>query len=100
MIAAYDWYMVGMIDNQDLKYQVGDTVTLRILTSSAQAQATIEEIRTVEGTDEVMVVLHSENMTSDFVQNRCEHVEMVLGEYEGIKVPREAIPISGCAGRG
>lgn len=91
MIAAYDWYMVGMIDNQDLKYQVGDMVTLRILTSSAQAQATIEEIRTVEGTDEVMVVLHSENMTSDFVQNRCEHVEMVLGEYEGIKVPREAI---------
>ncbi len=90
-IAAYDWYMLGMIDNQDLKYQVGDTVTLRVLTSSAEATATIEELRTCEGTDEVMVVLHCETMVSDFVQNRVDHVEMVLGEYEGIQVPRDAI---------
>ncbi|MCD8218977.1 MAG: hypothetical protein LUC50_01060 [Ruminococcus sp.] len=90
-IAAYDWYMLGMIDNQDLKYQVGDTVTLRVLTSSAEATAMIEELRTCEETDDVMVVLHCETMVSDFVQNRVDHVEIVLGEYEGIQVPRDAI---------
>lgn len=90
-IAAYDWYMLGMIDNQDLKYQVGDTVTLRVLTSSAEATAMIEELRTCEETDDVMIVLHCETMVSDFVQNRVDHVEIVLGEYEGIQVPRDAI---------
>ncbi|MCC8110938.1 MAG: hypothetical protein LIO74_04750 [Ruminococcus sp.] len=92
-ISEYDWYMVGMIDNSDLKYQVGDTVTLRIISSSAESTATIEALNTFSNTDEVMVVLYCENMSSDFVQNRVDHVEMVLGEYKGIKVPRDAIRV-------
>lgn len=92
-ISEYNWYMVGMIDNSDLKYQVGDTVTLRIISSSAESTATIEALNTFSDTDEVMVVLYCENMSSDFVQNRVDHVEMVLGEYKGIKVPRDAIRV-------
>lgn len=90
-IDQYGWYMMGFITNDELKYQVGDAVTLRLLTSSATAPAVIQELRPVEDSDQVMVVLYSENMTSEFVQNRVEHVEMILGEYEGIKVPRKAI---------
>ena len=30
-------------------------------------------------------------MTSDFVKNRSERVEIIKGEYEGIQVPRSAI---------
>lgn len=90
-IAEYGWYMMGMIDNKDQKYQVGDQVTIRLLNASAEAPATIQELRTVENSDQVMVVLYSDTLTSDFVQNRTDHVEMILGEYEGIKVPRDAI---------
>ncbi len=90
-VAEYSWYMVGMIDNSTLKYQVGDTVTLRILNSSAETEATIQELRSFEDTDEVMVILYCEELSSDFVQNRTDQVEMILGEYEGIKVPRDAI---------
>lgn len=90
-ISSYGWYMLGLIDNKDLKYQVGDTVTLRLLTSSATAKATIQELRNTETDGEVLVVIYCDTMTSDFVQNRTERVEMILGEYEGIKVPREAI---------
>lgn len=90
-IAAYGWYMLGLIDNADQKYQVGDSVKLRLMTSSATAEATIQELRSTGDGDEVLVVLYSEKMTSEFVQNRVENVEMILGEYEGIKVPRDAI---------
>ena len=90
-IAEYGWYMMGMIDNKDQKYQVVDQVTIRLLNASAEAPATIQELRTVENSDQVMVVLYSDTLTSDFVQNRTDHVEMILGEYEGIKVPRDAI---------
>lgn len=90
-IAAYDWYMVGMIDNTDLKYEVGDSVTLRILNSGAEAEATIQDLKRFEGVENVMVVLMCEKMTSDFVGSRTDQVEMILGEYEGIKVPRDAI---------
>lgn len=90
-IAEYGWYMLGIIDNQDLKYQVGDTVTLRLLTSSASATATIQELRNTGTDGQVMAVLYCDTMTSDFVQHRTDNVEMILGEYEGIKVPRDAI---------
>ena len=90
-IAQYGWYMLGIIDNKDQKYQVGDAVKIRIMTSSATADATIQELRNTDEDGKVMVVLYSDTLTSDFVQNRTEDVEMVLGEYEGIKVPRNAI---------
>lgn len=90
-IAQYGWYMVGIIDNKEQKYKVGDTVTLKLLTSSATASATVQELRSTDEDGEVMVVLYCDTMTSDFVQNRTENVEMILGEYEGIKVPRDAI---------
>ncbi|MGN1404565.1 MAG: HlyD family efflux transporter periplasmic adaptor subunit [Ruminococcus sp.] len=90
-IARYGWYMVGIIDNKEQKYKVGDTVTLKLLTSSASTKATIQELRSTGEDGKVMVVLYCETMTSDFVQNRTENVEMILGEYEGIKVPRDAI---------
>lgn len=90
-IAQYGWYMLGIIDNKDQKYQVGDAVKIRLMTSSATADATIQELRNTDEDGKVMVVLYSDTLTSDFVQNRTEDVEMVLGEYEGIKVPRNAI---------
>lgn len=90
-ISQYGWYMLGMIDNKDQKYQVGDAVTIRLMTSSATAKATIQELRNTDEDGKVMVVLYCDKMTSDFVQNRTENVEMILGEYEGIKVPRDAI---------
>lgn len=90
-VAQYDWYMLGLIDNQELKYQVDDTVTLRLLNSSVEADATIQELRKIEDSNQVMVILHCDAMSSEFVQNRTETVEMILGEYEGIKVPRDAI---------
>lgn len=90
-IAQYGWYMLGIIDNKDQKYQVGDAVKIRLMTSSAIADATIQELRNTDEDGKVMVVLYSDTLTSDFVQNRTEDVEMVLGEYEGIKVPRNAI---------
>ncbi len=90
-IAEYGWYMVGLIDNSEQKYQVGDTVTLKLMTSSATTKATIQELRNTDTDGQVLVVLYCDTMTSDFVQNRTENVEIILGEYEGIKVPRDAI---------
>lgn len=90
-VSNYDWYMLGVIDNTDLKYQVGDSVTLRLISTGAEAPATIQELRSTGTDGKVLAVVSCETMTSDFVQNRTERVEMIRGEYEGIKVPRNAI---------
>ncbi|MBQ8688075.1 MAG: hypothetical protein IJ512_05955 [Ruminococcus sp.] len=90
-IASYGWYMLGLIDNTKLNLQVGDDAVLYLSTSSASTEVTVKELRPGESANETMVVLYCEQMTSDFVQNRIEHVRLVKGEYDGIKVPRSAI---------
>lgn len=70
--------MLGIIDNKEQKYQVGDSVKIRLMTSSATADATIKELRSTSEDGKFMVVLYSDTLTSDFVQNRTENVEMVL----------------------
>ena len=81
-VSNYDWYMLGVIDNTDLKYQVGDSVTLRLISTGAEAPATIQELRSTGTDGKVLAVVSCETMTSDFVQNRTERVEMIRGEFE------------------
>ena len=90
-IDSYGWYMVGVIDNTTLEYQVDDEVTLKLANSGATANAVITDLRTSSDPKETLIVLHCDYMTSDFVKNRSERVEIIKGEYEGIQVPRSAI---------
>lgn len=90
-IDNYGWYMVGIIDNSTLKYQVDDRVTLKLANSGATADALITDLRTSDNLSETLVVLYCDYMTSDFVKNRAERVEIIKGVYEGIQVPRSAI---------
>lgn len=90
-IASYGWYMIGMIDNTEIGFQVGDSVIIHLSTSAATTKATVTELRPGDSDNETMIVLYSENMTSDFVQHRTERVRVVKGDYDGIKVPRTAI---------
>ena len=83
--------MVGVIDNTTLEYQVDDEVTLKLANSGATANAVITDLRTSSDPKETLIVLHCDYMTSDFVKNRSERVEIIKGEYEGIQVPRSAI---------
>lgn len=91
-IDSYGWYMVGIIDNSTLKYQVDDQVTLKLTNSGATADAVITDLRTENNLSETLVVLYCDYMTSDFVKNRAERVEIIKGDAcEGIQVPRSAI---------
>ncbi len=90
-ISGYDWYMLGIIDNTELDFKVGDKATLYLSSTSASTDVEITELRPVEKADETIIVLHCERMTSDFVQHRIERVRLVKGEYDGVKVPRSAI---------
>lgn len=90
-IDSYGWYMVGIIDNSTLKYKVDDKVTLKLANSGATANAVIQDLRTGSNPEETLVVLYCNYMTSDFVKNRVERVEIIKGVYEGIQVPRSAI---------
>jgi transcriptional/translational regulatory protein YebC/TACO1 len=91
LIDDYKWYMVGVIDNSEKIFSIGDTVTLSLESSSATIKGEVTEIRDTERPEESIVYVECDDMNKDVVQHRVETVEMSEKNYEGIKVPKSAL---------
>ncbi|MDE5859099.1 MAG: hypothetical protein K2H23_01710, partial [Oscillospiraceae bacterium] len=53
--------------------------------------AVIEDMIVSDNPDESIIVLSCDKLTYNLVQRRVERVELILNDYNGIRVPREAI---------
>lgn len=91
LIRGYDWKIAGVIDNSANVYNPGDSVKLSFASTPGDVDAVIERLDPAENPAESVIVLRCEEMTYDLVQKRVERVEMTLNDFEGIKVPREAM---------
>ena len=91
IVSGYGWYLAGVIDNSNLQYQVGDAVTIQLMSNSITASATVSQLLPGSNDQETIIVVYCDEMSSDFVRHRAEQVSLIKGEYEGIKVPRSAI---------
>ncbi|MGN0665923.1 MAG: HlyD family efflux transporter periplasmic adaptor subunit [Huintestinicola sp.] len=91
LIDGYDWKIAGIIDNSQHVYNPGDEVTLSFASTPDKVRAVIESLEETENPNEWVLILRCDEMTYDLVQKRVERVEMVLHDFEGIKVPRSAI---------
>ncbi len=91
LVKGYDWKIAGIIDNSDSVYNPGDKVKLSFASTPDTVTATIESLEPTENPEEWVLILRCDEMTFDLVQKRSERVEMTLNDFEGIKVPREAL---------
>ena len=91
LIDGYEWYAVGVIDNTDIQFSIEDSVKLKFRSTSETISGIITDIRDTKTAGKSIVVVKCSNITYELVQHRTEQVEMIRGEYEGIKVPRKAI---------
>jgi hypothetical protein len=91
LIDDYKWYMVGVIDNSQNTFSVGNTVNLKLESSAITTTGTITQIKDTENPEESIVYVMCNQMTEDVVQHRVETVEMSMENYEGIRVPKEAL---------
>lgn len=91
LIDGYEWYVVGVIDNRKQKFLADEKVKIKFQSTSEIVEGVIEEIRETDDAKESIVVVRCDELTYNLVQHRTERVEMIAGEFEGIKVPRKAI---------
>ena len=61
------------------------------MSTSDTVEGTIFDIRDTKIPGQSIVIVKCDELTYDLVQHRTEQVEMIKGEYEGIKVSRKAI---------
>ncbi|MGN1412103.1 MAG: HlyD family efflux transporter periplasmic adaptor subunit [Oscillospiraceae bacterium] len=91
LIDDYKWYMVGVIDNSKKTFNVGDRVNLKLESSMITTHGDIVQIKDTENPNESIVYIMCNQMVESLVQHRVETVEMSVKNYEGIRVPREAL---------
>lgn len=91
LIDDYKWYMVGVIDNSKKTFNVGDKVNLKLESSMITTSGDIVQIKDTENPNESIVYIMCNQMIESLVQHRVETVEMSVKNYEGIRVPREAL---------
>ncbi len=91
LIKSCDWYVVGVIDNKERQFAAEEDVKLKFQSTSEMIDGTVQEIRGTDTPGKDIVIVKCDEITYDLVQHRTERVEMIKGEYEGIKVPRKAI---------
>lgn len=91
LIDDYRWYMVGVIDNSKGTFSVGNTVTLKLESSAITTTGKITQIKDTDNPNESIVYVVCNQLTEGLVQHRVETVEMSVENYEGIRVPKEAL---------
>ncbi len=91
LIGDYNWYLAGIVDNSRKEYEAGKWVSLRFETSADTYDAEIVDIRDEGNPEESIIVIVCSQFNEELVQHRCENVELIMGNYRGLKVPREAI---------
>ncbi|MBQ9808506.1 MAG: hypothetical protein IJM55_06525 [Ruminococcus sp.] len=91
LVDGYCWYLAGVIDNSRKEYKVGADVQIRLASSAETFDAEIYDIRDEGDPSRSIIILSCSQFSYDLVQHRTETIELIRGEYRGLKVPREAI---------
>ncbi len=91
MVDGYEWKMVGIVNTEQTAFGIGDSVTVNFASTPDNVTAVIEDVIKSENPEESIIVLGCDELTYNLVQRRVERVEIILNDYEGIKVPRKAI---------
>ena len=90
LIDGYGWYLAVVADNSKKEYEIGKEIMLRFDSSAESYPAVIYDIRD-EKPDRSLIIISCSKFNYELVQHRAEIVELIKDEFEGLKVPREAI---------
>lgn len=94
MVDGYNWSMVGIVNPNLYDVHVDAKVKLKFTSTPDIVNAVVTDLIKTDNTDESIIIISCDRLTYNFVQRRVERVELVLNDYEGIKVPREAVRFS------
>jgi len=90
MVSGYEWKMAGLVDSSLIRLKTGDKINMRISSTPDTVNVTVDEIRPGDK-DESILILSCNKLTYNLVQRRVERVELIINDFEGLRVSRGAI---------
>lgn len=91
LVDGYTWKMIGVVDPNSADFRIGNSVSVKLSSTPVPVEAEIEDLIETDDESKSIIVLGCQNLNYNLVQKRTERIELVLNDYNGIKVPRSAI---------
>ncbi|MGN0604759.1 MAG: HlyD family efflux transporter periplasmic adaptor subunit [Oscillospiraceae bacterium] len=91
IVDDYEWNLVGIVNPKDASFNPGKEVKVKLSSTPDLLDAKIIDVIETDDPEENVIVLSCEKLNFNLVQYRTERVEIILDDFNGIKVPREAI---------
>ncbi len=86
----YKWKFVGVIDTPDIFF-VNTNQTMYFYSSGKSYKVHIDSVIPTGNGNEAVVTISCDKMDESIAKIRADSVELLFGEYTGIRVPRAAI---------
>lgn len=94
MFDDYSCRIIGVIPN-DKRIAEGNIVRVSLGDSNRIYKVSVESVKPADDDEHSIVILSCNRLDSDIVSSRVFSCEFVFDNYQGIKVPREAIRFQG-----
>lgn len=91
IVDDYEWNLVGIVNPKDASFNPGKEVKVKLSSTPDLLTAKITDVIETDAPEECVIVLSCEKLNFNLVQYRTERVEIILDDFNGIKVPREAV---------
>lgn len=91
IVDDYEWDLVGIVNLKDASFNPGKEVKVKLSSTPDLLTAKIADVIETDDPEECVIVLSCEKLNFNLVQYRTERVEIILDDFNGIKVPREAV---------
>lgn len=91
IVDDYEWNLVGIVNPKDASFNPGKEVKVKLSSTPDLLTAKIADVIETDDPEECVIVLSCEKLNFNLVQYRTERVEIILDDFNGIKVPREAV---------
>lgn len=94
VIQGFSWYLVvETTDENAARLQKGQSLRVYFTQASLESPVTVWSVIRERGQENALIVLEGSNFTSEMVSMRQQPVEVILGSYTGLKVPKTAVRV-------
>lgn len=94
IIQGFSWYLVVEAPEADaLRLRKGDALRASFTQASLEAPVVVASVVRERGSETALVILEGNDFNSEMVSMRQQPVEVILGSYTGLRVPKEAVRV-------
>ncbi len=95
IVRGFSWYFAVPLEMADARrVRAGSRVKVRFSQTGEAVDASVYAIRKSDDEEHALVILSGDRFSASIVSLREQEIDLILGTYTGLKVPKEAVRVS------